>query len=62
MSYFVIRRAGSEETSTGDLEAESAIRLMRDWARAYPQQFLLIRDETGAALAYRRPAAPWSTT
>ncbi len=56
MQYSVIRRRGAEETATQDLEAASAVRLMRDWSRAYPQQHLVIRDANGAAVAYRRPA------
>lgn len=56
MSYSVVRRQGVEETSTGQLEADSAVRLLRDWARVYPQQLLVICDDAGLAVAYRRPA------
>lgn len=57
MSYSVARRSGVEEQSTDRLEAESAVRLLRDWAHAFPYQLLVIRDETGHAVAYRRPTA-----
>jgi len=45
------------ETVTSQLEAESAVRLLKDWARVYPQQLLVIRDDAGLAVAFRRPAA-----
>lgn len=57
MSYSVVRRQGIEETSTSQLEADSAVRLLKDWARVYPQQLLVIRDDAGLAVAYRRPTA-----
>ena len=56
MSYSVVRHQGIEQTSAGQLEADSAVRLLKDWARAYPQQLLVIRDDAGLAVAYRRPA------
>jgi len=56
VSYSVARRFGAEEDSTDSLEAESAVRVLRDWTRAFPHQLLVIRDETGHAVAYRRPA------
>ena len=57
MSYSVVRRQGVDETSTGQLEADSAVRLLKDWTRTYPQQLLVICDDAGLAVAYRRPAA-----
>jgi len=52
-----VRRQGITETITCQLEAESAVQLLKDWARVYPQQFLLIRDDAGLAVAFRRPGA-----
>ncbi len=61
MSYSVVRRQGVEETSAGQLEAGSAVQLLKDWTRAYPQQLLLICDDAGSAVAYRRPAGAAAT-
>ncbi|MHB8573746.1 MAG: hypothetical protein ACYDCQ_00290 [Dehalococcoidia bacterium] len=55
MSYSVIRRRGTEETTSQSTEAVAAVRILRDWAAAYPQQYLMIRDEHGTPVAYRRP-------
>jgi hypothetical protein len=55
VSYSVVRGQGIEETVTSQLEAESAVRLLKDWARVYPQQLLVIRDDAGLAVAYRLP-------
>ncbi len=55
MFYSVIRRRGTEETSSREEEADAAVRLLRDWARAFPQQDLLIQDERGVAVAFRHP-------
>jgi len=57
VSYSVVRGQGIMETVTSQLEAESAVRLLKDWARVYPQQLLVIRDDAGLAVAFRRPAA-----
>jgi hypothetical protein len=55
VSYSVIRRRGTEETATESTEAVTAVGILRAWSVAFPQQYLLIRDEHGAPLAYRRP-------
>ena len=57
MHYSVIRRRGAEETTRQEPEAAAAVRLLRDWSLAYPQQYLLVQDDRGVAVAYRRPAA-----
>lgn len=55
MTYSLICRQGTHETSTTNLEAMLAVRLMRQWAEANPQQEILLRDEAGDPVAYRRP-------
>jgi hypothetical protein len=57
MSYSVSRRTEAGETTQQHLEAGSAVRLLRTWAAAYPNHELLIRDQQGLAVAYRRPQA-----
>jgi hypothetical protein len=55
VSYSIIRRRGTEETTSQSTEAVAAVRILRDWAAAYPHQYLMIRDEYGTPVAYRRP-------
>jgi len=56
VSYSIVRRQGVEETTTESLDAGPAVRLLRDWARVYPGQQLVLRDAAGRPLAYRAPA------
>ena len=58
MSYSVSRRTEAGETTQQHLEVGSAIRLLRSWATIYPNHELLIRDQQGLPVAYRRPQPP----
>ncbi len=57
MSYSVSRRTAAGETTQQHLEVGSAVRLLRAWASVYPNHELLIRDQQGLAVAFRRPQA-----
>lgn len=56
MSYSVVRRSTSSETAAATPEAAAAVRLLRDWAAAYPEQRLDIRDASGSTIAFRSGA------
>ena len=55
MTYSVSRRTGTEVTTAVHVEATDAVRILRRWSAAFPQQYLAIRDDQGTPLAYRRP-------
>jgi hypothetical protein len=55
VSYSLIRAEGTEQTSATALDAGRAVFLMRRWAQIYPEQYLVLHDEQGRAVAFRRP-------
>jgi hypothetical protein len=55
MTYDLVRGQGTSRTVMADLDAGLAIRLMRHWASARPQQFLLLRDDRGSTVAFHAP-------
>ena len=57
MTYSIVRRTETDEAAAPAEEATAAIRLLRDWSAAFPQQRLAIRDVYGHEIAFRRPAS-----
>ena len=55
LPYTIARQRGAEETTALELDATATMRLVTRWTSAYPHQYLIIKDDNGVPLAFRRP-------
>ncbi len=56
MTYSLVCNDGTSQTTTDHLEAERAVRLMRQWPAGGREAYLVLRDDRGLPVAFRGPA------